>query len=283
MKYWQIKLPINMWAKESDEFNNLSENSVYHQKLENKSNMPRDNEGDIVFVHNTTAGTRKNYPDGLYFVCQIFSKIYFNEDEGFNCIDLKVIKNLRLNPLSLVELGFRELESNINNLGANGRIYLFKQKDNGQKLYNLIMYTNNSIIKDFENILGTSNFNTETKSTILTRIGQGKFRDDLIEYWDGCSITNCKLTEVLVASHIKPWKDSSDNERLDVYNGLLLLATIDKLFDKGYITFDNKGKITISTLIDDYDVLGINEDMCIKIEKEHKKYLQFHRENIFIK
>ena len=88
---------------------------------------------------------------------------------------------------------------------------------------------------------------TEAEALVKARVGQGKFRNNLIEYWKGCSVTNCKYITILIASHIKPWKDSSNKERLDVYNGLLLLPNIDKLFDKGYISFRDTGKIMISS------------------------------------
>ncbi len=171
----------------------------------------------------------------------------------------------------------------VNKLNQNGSYYKLDSSDDGERLYKLIISSNkNKLINDIETICNEANIDTETQSIIMTRIGQGQFRNQLIEYWNGCSVTNCRLTEVLVASHIKPWKDSTDTERLDVYNGLLLLSTIDKLFDKGYISFDNKGSIIISSFIEDYEVLGINEDMNIEVKKEHIKYLNFHRKNIFI-
>ena len=74
---------------------------------------------------------------------------------------------------------------------------------------------------------------TTRQSVILSRIGQGQFRTDLIEYWQGCSISGCKQIEVLRASHIKPWRSSSNTERLDLYNGLLLLPNLDACFDSG--------------------------------------------------
>lgn len=79
-----------------------------------------------------------------------------------------------------------------------------------------------------------------------------------------------------MASHIKPWRDSSSKERLDVYNGLLLTPSLDKAFDKGLITFDVKGNILISKNFKDYNLFGINENMKIKIEEKHKKYLEYH-------
>ncbi len=87
---------------------------------------------------------------------------------------------------------------------------------------------------------------TERKTVILSRVGQGAFREGLIKYWGGCSVTNCRFIPLLRASHIKPWRDSSNKERLDVFNGFLLTPHLDAAFDSGYITFDSSGKIIIS-------------------------------------
>jgi hypothetical protein len=82
---------------------------------------------------------------------------------------------------------------------------------------------NNYLLEDIENILGEEiSINTEKEELIKCRIGQGKFREKLIEYWKGCSITGFNDLDLLMASHIKPWRASSSEERLDVYNGLLL-------------------------------------------------------------
>ena len=74
-----------------------------------------------------------------------------------------------------------------------------------------------------------------------------------------------------------------NQKRLDKYNGFLLIPKLDKLFDKGYISFDDEGKIMISDELNNFEELGINKNMKIEIENEHKKYLHFHRENIFQK
>ena len=94
---------------------------------------------------------------------------------------------------------------------------------------------------------------TEKDSIVKSRIGQGIFRKGLIEYWHGCAISQCPLTWMLIASHIKPWRDADNQERLDAYNGLLLLPNYDKLFDLGYISFNSKGKIMYSRLLDKFD------------------------------
>ena len=125
------------------------------------------------------------------------------------------------------------------------------------------------------------------KETIVkARNGQGMFRSWLIEYWEKGSITGCNKLKLLIASHIKPWKDCDNKEAIDVFNGLLLTPNIDKLFDIGMISFDDKGQIIISSELNNNDlkVLGVNECMRMnKIEQDHKKYLRYHRERILRK
>lgn len=90
---------------------------------------------------------------------------------------------------------------------------------------------------------------------------------------------------MLIASHIKPWKGAALKERLGIYNGLLLSPALDKCFDKGYISFDDKGKILISERLTvvDASALGIRSDMHLRrtLEPGHTEYLAFHREHIF--
>lgn len=125
---------------------------------------------------------------------------------------------------------------------------------------------------------------TEREAIIKSRIGQGEFRAKLIKYWEKCSVTGCEIVVILKASHIKPWCYSDNSERLDVFNGLLLIPNLDIAFDDGLISFNNEGKILISNLLgsSDRDKLGINTDLSVrKIESHHIKYLEYHRRNIF--
>ncbi len=124
---------------------------------------------------------------------------------------------------------------------------------------------------------------TEKARLIKTRMGQGQFRADLIEQWKGCALTQYKQLQFLVASHIKPWRDSSHQERLNPYNGLLLLANVDKAFDLGYITFNDKGLIRISSALDDHQSLGINQNMGIQLAHQHQDFMAYHRSEVFKK
>ena len=124
---------------------------------------------------------------------------------------------------------------------------------------------------------------TEKMALAKIRLGQSKYRQDLINYWQGCSVTGCTNTNFLLASHIKPW--SVDEEaRLDVYNGLLLSPTLDLAFDKGLISFDDDGLIMLSPELSANDLqhLHLNSSLRLrKIESQHQPYLEWHRTHLF--
>ena len=127
---------------------------------------------------------------------------------------------------------------------------------------------------------------TSTESELKTkiRVGQSKFREKLEPIWhNACPICGISLRDTLRASHSKPWKDSSNEERLDPYNGILLCCNHDSLYNKGYISFDAKGKILISEKIEekDYDKFLLNADIKIPTEIEHKPYFNWHKKYIF--
>lgn len=126
---------------------------------------------------------------------------------------------------------------------------------------------------------------TEKDAVVKARKGQGRFREYLLEYWNNtCAVTGVSNKKMLRASHIKPWKDSSNRERLNVYNGLLLTPNLDALFDEGLITFGNNKKIRISGKITKKNLtkLGVDNSMSLrKIDKKHQPFLAYHRDNIF--
>lgn len=143
-----------------------------------------------------------------------------------------------------------------------------------------------SILTEIKAVENDNNIKaTEKDSIVKSRIGQGIFRNELIEYWHGCAISQCPFTWMLIASHIKPWRDADNQERLDTYNGLLLLPNYDKLFDLGYISFNPKGKIMCSRLLDKFDreAIRLTSDLhLVKLENQHLKYLKYHNENCFL-
>lgn len=129
---------------------------------------------------------------------------------------------------------------------------------------------------------------TEKSQLIMGRLGQGDFREKVLEVWGGkCAVTGSDLKEVLRASHIKPWKDSNDEERLNPYNGIPLAATFDALFDRGLISFNDNGDIKISRYLSkkNQKSLGINKEDKVEggFFEENIPFLEHHRNNIFKK
>jgi hypothetical protein len=95
---------------------------------------------------------------------------------------------------------------------------------------------------DVADIRAATNVGETTKQALIdARRGQGNFRDQLMARWDNsCAVTGCNQPQVLRASHIKPWKKCSNAERLNPYNGLLLSANLDALFDRGLVSFETE-------------------------------------------
>ena len=134
---------------------------------------------------------------------------------------------------------------------------------------------------------GLNILTTEVEAVVKQRRGQEEYRSKLEEYWDNaCAVTGIDVSVMLRASHAKPWKDCySDTERLDPFNGFLLSANLDALFDKGYITFDDTGKLIPSSLLTTAQInqLGLNNLTLRKLDSRHLPYLEYHHREIFKK
>lgn len=91
--------------------------------------------------------------------------------------------------------------------------------------------------------------------TVKQRINQDFFRKAVLtSYNSTCCITGLNTKALLIASHIKPWKNSSDVEKTNPRNGLCLNALHDRAFDKGLITITPDYMVHISSEISDiYD------------------------------
>jgi len=127
---------------------------------------------------------------------------------------------------------------------------------------------------------------TEQESVVKARVGQGIFRQQLLEMWQGCAVTDVKLPSLLRASHIKPWRFSTNTERLNPYNGLLLLPQYDQLFDKGLISFGEGGEILRSPVVAfiEPSKLGIStSDRLRRLSKQHLDFLRYHRGEVFVR
>lgn len=120
------------------------------------------------------------------------------------------------------------------------------------------------------------------------RIGQSKWRQQLLQLWDkSCSVTELQEERLLRASHIKPWQHCSDRDRLHQHNGLILNPSLDCLFDCGFITFrHNGGRIAISNALSGFDrrILNVHDKMALrKTLPGNKEYLEYHNDCVFEK
>lgn len=122
---------------------------------------------------------------------------------------------------------------------------------------------------------------TERISQVKSRVGQGAYRKSIIHRWRyQCGVTGFDDPRILIASHIVAWKEATNDERLDVDNGILLSPTFDALFDKHFISFENNGKIILSDEIDRsaFQKIGITgKEKLQQIHSGNLNYLERHR------
>jgi putative restriction endonuclease len=123
---------------------------------------------------------------------------------------------------------------------------------------------------------------TEVERLVRQRVGQDKFRNAMLDYWGGaCAVTGVAIPAVLRASHAKPWAECvSDAERLDVFNGFLLNANLDALFDRFLISFDDEGTLVVASALKITDLvpLGVMSGMKLRwLNQLHRPYLAYHR------
>lgn len=124
---------------------------------------------------------------------------------------------------------------------------------------------------------------TQIKQLVSARRGQGIFRANVRLNETSCRITGISEQKLLTASHIKPWRDSNDQEKLDGCNGLLLSPHADKLFDKGYISFNDDGTVVLGKKLpqDVWNIWFPNGQLMAKpFNQNQQAYLAYHRANL---
>jgi hypothetical protein len=129
---------------------------------------------------------------------------------------------------------------------------------------------------------------TEKEALLKARRGQGLFRQNVKHIERFCRITRVDQPEHLIASHIKPWRESNNYERLFEGNGLMLTPTIDHLFDRGFISFQNDGELMVSPVAhkESLNKMGVVTDRVVNVggfADPQKEFLEFHRNSLFLK
>ncbi len=138
---------------------------------------------------------------------------------------------------------------------------------------------------DVEDLVQSAAPVTERINLRKSRVGQGRFRDDLLKMWKSrCSVTGLDVPDLLTASHIKPWSDSNNAERLDMFNGFLLAPIYNAAFDQGFITFDDAGVVVLAPSLSQSlaKSLGIDPKGRIAgLDARHRRFLAYHRQHVF--
>ncbi|OLS63715.1 HNH endonuclease [Pseudomonas putida] len=139
------------------------------------------------------------------------------------------------------------------------------------------------VASDRDALLEGSEPVTEQLTNLQARRGRGKFRQDLLANWGGaCAVTGLACSEVLRASHIKPWAVATAAERLDPNNGLLLSANLDVLFYRGLISFDEQGQMLVSHWMSDVHRVALGLPRSLRwMTDALAVYLAYHRSEVF--
>lgn len=198
---------------------------------------------------------------------------------------------------SLFDMNLIELDIAIVNILHNP--FFIKKNTTGNKMYSnaLKQYRyyviscvdlDDSQFNIVKKIMSSKIDHTEKETIIKARIGQGMYRKNILEkYNNQCLVTGIDNIRLLVASHIKPWSICNNNERIDINNGLLLSANMDRLFDCGLITFNNIGKMFVSSFVgkENEQRLQISQNIIVDLKPTVKllEYLQYHQDVLFVK
>lgn len=164
---------------------------------------------------------------------------------------------------------YREIRNNKN----------FKKIDEGT--YSLADYDETKLVLSPKDLVTTKDVIT------AIRIGQSQFRKKLITSLRKCPITGINDIRILTASHIKPWTQATNRERLDTNNGFLFSPTFDRLFDRGIISFSNNKSLLVSETFSRKNLERLNlknnqiiTDLPINGRED---YLEYHRTKIFLR
>tara|TARA_Y100000817_G_scaffold104624_1_gene81974 strand:- start:217 stop:1116 length:900 start_codon:yes stop_codon:yes gene_type:complete len=260
------------------------------------SNMKKLSVGDIVF----------SYVDQHIPAVSIIKKNAESSNRPLEFPDISEVQNWRFKglksvsdytdlntPLNVLHIKDKLLEilpnkySPLDKNGSGNQGYLFSiNSKSGNFLLDQIAELNKlDFESNFENNISSSlEDETESVRLIQARKGQGKFRRDLFNVWGSkCCVTGLTTATLLKASHIKPWKDSNNQERLNPNNGLLLAPNFDAAFDRGLISFNQNGDIVVSNnSLVQLNKIGIHGSEEIRfLNSQQKEFMKYHYQQVF--
>lgn len=129
---------------------------------------------------------------------------------------------------------------------------------------------------------------TDREAIIRARRGQGLFKQRVLAIERRCRVTGVENLVHLVASHCKPWRDSNNEERLNGENGLLLTPSIDHLFDRGFIGFEDNGTLVVSPVAHRPSLqrMGVDTQGIVNVggfTEGQRSFLEFHRNAVLLR
>jgi putative restriction endonuclease len=192
-----------------------------------------------------------------------------------------------LQSVYLTELGERLASQLIDLIGTEARSVVQGWAVNEQALGRVLVGQAQWEEHQLEELRASALSETSKQALVFARRGQGVFRTRVAAVERRCRVTGIENLEYLKASHTKPWRDASNDERLDGENGLLLSPDVDHLFDRGLVSFEDTGRVVISPVVD-IDALerfGLKDALSRNVgsfSSGQRTYLQYHRENIFL-
>gem|GEM_PF-2896227 len=228
------------------------------------------------------------------------NRVHFKYDGiGFAVIEMKRdCYNLRTRESYLDDIGVNDYDTTqhhhpnsalIRDIPYSDADILFKLiKYVSGKSFNAGSFVKQELISEeqrIENEFQSSNLVGSDKIALVkARVNQGVFRERLVRQYGKCCLCGVDEESLLIASHIKPWVESSPEERVDENNGLLLCPNHDRLFDRGFITFNDDGTIKISQKLSENSqiFMNVNSDIRIDVNPALISFMKYHRERIFI-
>lgn len=250
---------------------------------------------------------RKKLDSGIYAIGKVISLPHLKEKEeagdneyninkdssylkGYYCIRLEIVDNLVKNPLIFDKIrNIKEIEEDNYLIPGSRRSTIPLSKKAFNKILELSKVNKKIDLNKDGNFLKDMEYpdltGSERETLIKYRIGHSKFKELLREENKECPICGLKNSSLLIASHIKPWSKSNEKEKVDKNNGFLFCSNHDYLFDKGFISFDEEGRLLISPLLEeeDIEILGLNKKIQLDLSNEKKEYIKWHREHLYKK
>jgi putative restriction endonuclease len=308
MKYW--------WVSQNGTFKQESAGGYLWSPKVNKNggksffydNMTLISVGDLVLSFEssklsaisvvTKAAVSSQKPSDFGSVGDVWSDDGWRVDLSYHFLDNKI------RPATYIDRLRTFLPSKYSPLQPNGRgnqAYLFELAEPlfqelvdiiGSDEINALIIAKNtavdfdSVDNDIESqIRGDDSLSATTvEQLIKSRRGQGTFRLRVEKVETKCRVTEIQKQCHLIASHIKPWSISDNEERLDGNNGLMLAPHIDHLFDKGFISFSDEGDVLVSPSLEEnvIHMWKLNFKNVGFFNVEQRRYLAYHRINVFI-